>query len=118
MKQEHFDQIERLIESMNSSIADLWETIPNLVSSRLTQKQTNAVKVLRSELNNIDKVADRIYQVCEESHGVSGGSNLAGYEDLDVLLPNANRLSASDYEALVDHLQEWRKEIGLPAAHL
>lgn len=104
--------MEMSLEGLNVACEDAQEILEKILNSRISEKVRDIAVELKSELKNIDYYADTLYSECDKLDTKHGG--LEGYEELAQLLPPANKLSRGEWDSLVDAIQQWRQDNGLP----
>lgn len=109
MNSKSIDVIYRCAEEIQECLSGAVDLI-----DKRTPKSLHAAVV---ELGNASNAADRIYSMAEE---LGAEPDDAGYRpDLAEVLrriPSASRLSAKEYDSLLEYVDAWRAESGLPVA--
>lgn len=109
MNSESIGVIYRCVEEIQGCLSDAVDLI-----DKGTRKNLHSAVI---ELGNASNAADRIYSMAEE---LGAEPEDAGYRpDLAEILrriPSATRLSAKEYDSLLEHVDAWRAESGLPVA--
>ena len=115
MKNEEWDSIESLLESINSEIEDLNSALVEIKQYRLGSKTMDCVAQMGVVAKNLEQYADSLYGKCEASYADDDDDDddkLKGYEEVLELLPDGSKLSVGEVLALIDHIKTWRKEYG------
>ena len=120
MKNEEWDNIESLLESINSEIEDLNSALVEIKQYRLGSKTMDCVEQMCVVVENLEQYSDSLYGKCEASYADDDDDDdddddkLKGYEEVLELLPNGSKLSVGEVIALIEHIKTWRKEYGYP----
>ena len=112
MKNEDWDNIESLLEGINSGINELNSALDEIKQCRLGSKAKDCVAHLCLVVENLEQYSDSLYGKCEAS--LADEDKLKGYEEVLELLPNGSKLSVGEVLALIEHIKTWRKEYGYP----
>ena len=116
MKNEEWDNIESLLESINSEIEDLNSALVEIKQCRLGSKAKDCVAQMCVVAKNLEQYSDSLYGKCEASYADDDDDDdddkLKGYEEVLDLLPNGSKLSVGEVLALIDHIKTWRNEYG------
>ena len=112
MKNEEWDDIQFLLECINSEIEELNSALDEIKQCRLDLEAKDCVAHMCLAVENLEQRSDSLYGKCEASYVDAG--NLKGYEEVLELLPNGSKLSVGEVLALIDHIKTWRKEYGYP----
>lgn len=118
MKNEEWDNIESLLESINSEIEDLNSALVEIKQYRLGLKAKDCVAHLCLVVENLEQYSDSLYGKCEASYADDDDDDddkLEGYEEVLELLPDGSKLSVGEVLALIDHIKTWRNEYGHPS---
>lgn len=100
--------MEMSLEGLNVACEDAQEILEKILNSRISGKVRDLAVELKSELTNIEYSSDTLYNECDNRE------DLEGYDELAQLLPPANKLSRGEWDSLVDAIQQWRQDNGLP----
>lgn len=112
-KNEEWDNIEYLLERINSEIEDLNSALVEIKQCRLGLQAKDCVAHLCLVVENLEQHSDSLYGKCEASYADDDDDDkLKGYEEVLELLPNGSKLSVGEVLALIDHIKTWRKEYG------
>lgn len=116
MKNEEWDSIESLLESINSEIEDLNSALVEIKQYRLGSKTMDCVAQMGVVAKNLEQYSDSLYGKCEASYADDDDDDddekLKGYEEVLELLPDGSKLSVGEVLDLIDHIKTWRKEYG------
>ena len=117
MKNEEWNSIESLLESINSEIEDLNSALVEIKQYRLGSKTMDCVAQMGVVAKNLEQYADSLYGKCEASYADDDDDDddddkLKGYEEVLELLPDGSKLSVGEVLDLIDHIKTWRKEYG------
>ena len=118
MKNEEWDSIESLLESINSEIEDLNSALVKIKQYRLGSKTMDCVAQMGVVAKNLEQYSDSLYGKCEASYADDDDDDdddddkLKGYEEVLELLPDGSKLSVGEVLDLIDHIKTWRKEYG------
>lgn len=115
MKKENWSDVECQTEAINESLTVIEEAVAEAsvrvgrVGKRLSQLLIN----IKNECENIKCNNNRIYSTCESDYCNACSDAPSGYyEDIFRLLPDGDKLSLSEMQSLVEHINNWKVENG------
>ena len=115
MKNKEWDNIESILDSINSEIEELHSALVEIKQCGLGLKAKDCVAYLCLVVDNLEHFSNSLYGKCEASYADDDEADkLKGYEEVLELLPNGSKLSVGEVLALIDHIKTWRKEYGYP----
>lgn len=95
MTTEHWDNIQDILEDINSDIETIAETVPRN-------------DTVRAMVSNIYQYTNTLYSVCEDDYCNDSTDDLPhGYEEIWPMLPNGNNLSVGDMNRLKAYIEAW-----------
>lgn len=100
------------LDGLGVACEDAQEFLTMILTCKISEKVRDIAVGLKTELKNIKYYSDKLYTECDSLDTKHEG--LEGYEELAQLLPPANKISRGEWDSLVDAIQQWRQDNGLP----
>lgn len=117
MKEQNWSDIECQCESITNSLDVIDEALADIRSVRLGNRINQLLTTISNEINNVRLNSDRLYCTCEDDYcSINTESFHADdWEELTKLLPDPTLISVGDVNSLLDAVNNWRMNIGLPS---
>ena len=112
MKKENWSDVECQTEAISESLTVIEEAIAEVRGMRVGKRLFQLLINIKNECENIKCSNDRIYTTCESDYCDACSDAPSGYDDIFGLLPDVDRLSLSEMQSLVEHINNWKVENG------
>lgn len=117
MKKQNWSDIECQCEGITNSLDVIDEALADIRSVRLGNRINQLLTTISNEIDNVRVETDRLYSTCEDDYGSTNTESFQvdDWEELTKLLPDPKLMSAGDVNSLLDAVNNWRMNIGLPS---
>ena len=112
MEKENWSDVECQTEAISESLTVIEEAVAEASGMRVGKRLFQLLINIKNECENIKCVNNIIYTTCESDYCNDCSDALSGYDDIFGLLPNGNKLSLSEMQSLVEHINNWKVENG------
>ena len=112
MKKENWSDVECQTEAIGESITVIEDAVAEASDMRVNKRLSKLLSTIKNECEYIKFYTDNIYTTCESDYCNACSDTPSGYDDIFGLLPDGGKLSLSEMQSLVEHINNWKVENG------
>ena len=112
MKKENWSDVECQTEAIGESITVIEDAVAEASDMRVNKRLSKLLSNIKNECECIKCYTDNIYTTCESDYCNACSDTPSGYDDIFGLLPDGGKLSLSEMQSLVEHINNWKVENG------